>query len=244
MAELVKYEMHDEVATITMDDGKVNSLSVAMQQAVNDALDRAEQDKAIVVITGREGVFSAGFDLSTFMQGGEGVYDMLRGGADLALRVMTFPRPLVAACTGHVIAMGAFLSMCADVRIGAEGSFKYMCNEVAIGLTLPRFAIEIVRHRLRPADFNLALTTAHTYGPREAMTAGFLDRVVTPGNLADVAADTAARLTKLHTRAHEQSKQLVRERAIEALRDAIERELGSYDVFVSTVGKGMSVGSS
>jgi enoyl-CoA hydratase len=243
MAEILRYERSGPVATITMDDGKVNCMSLAMQSELGRALDQAEQDSAAVVLTGRTGVFCGGFDLATFTQGGEALYQMLKGGAELATRIMAFPAPVVVACSGHAVAMGVFLAIGADARIGAAGPFKIVCNEVAIGLTLPRFAIEVVRHRLAPAHFNRALVNAEVYSPEQAVEAGFLDRVVPPAELLSEATKTATALTRLNPRAHAQSKLLVREQALSAMRAAIEQEYGSYDTFVRTVASGLSAGS-
>jgi enoyl-CoA hydratase len=242
MTEILRYELSGPLATITMDDGKVNCMSLRMQAELNRALDQAEKDGAAVVLTGREGVFCGGFDLGTFMQGGESLYRMLKGGAELAARVMAFPRPVVTACSGHSVAMGAFLAMSADARIGAAGPFKIVCNEVAIGLTLPRFGIEIVRHRLAPSHFNRALINAETYSPEAAVEAGFLDRVVPAADLLVEATRVANSLTQLNAKAHAETKLLVREHALGALRAAIESELGSFDVFWGTIGSAMRVG--
>jgi enoyl-CoA hydratase len=242
MTEILRYELSGPLATITMDDGKVNCMSLRMQSELNRALDQAEKDRATVVLTGREGVFCGGFDLATFRQGGEDLYRMLKGGAELAVRVMAFPTPVVTACSGHAVAMGAFLAISADARIGAAGPFKIVCNEVAIGLTLPRFGIEIVRHRLTPAHFNRALINAETYSPEAAVEAGFLDRVVPAADLLAEATNVAKSLTQLNAKAHAETKLLVREHALGALRVAIESELGSFDVFLGTIARAMSVG--
>lgn len=241
MADIVRYDRSGRVATIEMDDGKVNCMSLAMMAELNRALDQAQRDGAAVVITGREGMFCGGFDLATFKQGGEPLYQMLKQGAELAARVMAFPSPVVTAWSGHTVAMGVFLGISADVRIGAAGAFKIVCNEVAIGLTLPRFAIEVVRHRLTPAHFNRALVTAETYSPERAVEAGFLDRVVPPADLLAEATKTATALTQLSAKAHAESKLLVRESALAALRNAIEVELGSFDTFKDTIGSAMKV---
>jgi len=239
MTEILRYERSGPVATITMDDGKVNCLSLTMLAELNRALDQAQEDKVVVVITGREGMFCGGFDLATFKQGGEPVYQMLKGGAELITRVLSFPRPVVTACSGHAVAMGAFLTMSGDVRIGAAGAFKVVCNEVAIGLTMPRFAIELSRSRLTPSHFNRAMINAEIYSPEAAVEAGFLDRVVPASGLRTEAANAAEALTKLNARAHAETKVLVRARALEGLRAAIATELGSIDVFVDTIGSAM-----
>ena len=231
MADLVTYELSGQVARITFDDGKANALSIAMLQALHAAFNRAEADKAIVVLTGRPGIFSAGFDLKVFAQGiPENVQEMLSLGAELALRILTFPTPVVTACTGHAYPAGAFLMLAADVRVGIEGAFRIGLNEVTIGLTLPKFAVEVSRQRLLPAYFNRLLVTGEMIGPREAVTAGFLDQVVDAAELGSTVEAIAQSLTKIDPMAHHATKMRVREPAARAIRAAIDEEItvGNY----------------
>jgi enoyl-CoA hydratase len=225
MGKLVSYERSEGVSTITADDGKVNAMSVAMMREINAALDQAEEHRSVVILTGRDGIFSAGFDLAVFKQGMEPLMEMLRVGARLTERLLSFPFPVIAACSGHGIAMGSFLLMSADVRIGVDGPFKIGMNEVAIGMTLPYFAVEIARHRLTPAYFDRAAILAELYSPQEAITPGFLDRVVSSDQLLDTARDTASALSKLDMPAHAATKLRVRGPMLEALRQAIASEL-------------------
>ena len=138
--DTVRYELKDRIATIRIDDGKRNALSPAVLREIYAALDRAESDKATVIITGREDVFSAGFDLKVMKRGGTEALRMLKLGYALTARVLAYPYPVVVACNGHVLAMGVFLLLSADYTIGTRGDFKVSANEVAIGLTLPRVA--------------------------------------------------------------------------------------------------------
>src|ERR1022692_3605639 len=124
MSGLATYELDGRIATITMDDGKVNAFSIPMLRAVHAAFDRAERERAVVVLTGRENYFSAGFDLNVFAGGGDDVLEMLTLGATLAERVLSFATPVVTACSGHAIAAGAFLPLSADARIGVDGPFQ------------------------------------------------------------------------------------------------------------------------
>ena len=151
MGTLVSYQLEDSIATIAMDDGKVNALSLQMLTELNAALDRASADRAVVVLTGRDGIFSAGFDLTVLRAGGSDASAMLRAGFALAKRMLSFPTPVLIACTGHAVAMGVFLLLSGDYRVGAGGPYKITANEVAIGLTMPRAAVEICRQRLTPA---------------------------------------------------------------------------------------------
>ena len=226
MAELASYELEGSIATITMDDGKVNAFSIPMLKALHTAFDRAERDGAIVVLTGRENYFSAGFDLKVFA-GGEvdQVIEMLTLGATFAERILSFPTPVIAACSGHAVAAGSFVLLAADLRIGTEGPFQIGLNEVKIGLTVPWFAIELARQRLTPAHFDRAVVNATMHSPSEALAAGFLDRVVSAGELRAASIDGAAALAELNLAAHAATKLRVRGSALKAIRTAIEAEL-------------------
>jgi enoyl-CoA hydratase len=226
VTDLLSYELNDSIATITLDDGKVNVLSPRMLSDINGALDRAEADDAIVVLAGRPGMFSAGFDLKILRTGGDEALAMLRAGFELAARVLSFPKPVVVACSGHAIAMGVFLLLSGDYRVGAGGPYKITANEVAIGLTMPRTAVEICRQRLAPAHFNRATVIAEVYDPDTAVAAGFLDRVVGPAELASTARDVAGQLRTLDMEAHAATKVRARSKALAAIRTAIDLDYG------------------
>lgn len=224
MDELVTCRLEDRIATITMDDGKANVLSPRMLAELDAALDRAAADRAVVVLAGRDGRFSGGFDLSVLMAGGPDAFAMLRAGFELSERLLSFPTPVVVACTGHAVAMGVFLLLSGDYSVGAAGSFKIQANEVAIGLTMPLAAVEICRNRLAPAHFNRAVVLAEAYAPDTAVDAGFLDRVVDPSELHEVAHAAAARLAELDMDAHAATKLRARGPALAAIRAGIESD--------------------
>jgi enoyl-CoA hydratase len=225
MSTLVTYRIGDSIATITMDDGKVNALSPQMLSGLDHALDQAVADRAVVVLTGRPGVFSAGFDLRVLRAGGSDAHEMLRSGFELAERILSFPTPVVIACTGHALAMGVFLLLSGDYRVGAAGEdHKIGANEVAIGLTMPSAAVEICRQRLAPAHFNRAVINAEIYPPDEAVAAGFLDRVVPISQLHDAARKSAAALGELDMAAHASTKLRTRSDSLKAIRAAIESD--------------------
>jgi len=225
MTELATYELQDRIATIAIDDGKVNAFSIAMLETLHANLDRAEADEAVVVLTGREKYFSAGFDLKVFSEQPERIVEMLTLGATLCERVLSFPTPVVVACSGHAIAAGSFLPLAADLRIGVEGPYKLGLNEVKIGLTVPLFVIELARQRLAPAHFDRAVVNATMYSPEEAVVAGFLDRVVPAEQLRARAQEAAEELAGLNAEAHKATKLRARGAALKAVRTAIETEL-------------------
>ena len=158
MNQIVTYKKSGKIGTITMDDGKANAFSPAMIAAVNDALNQADADGVVVILAGRKGRFSAGFDLSVMQQGPAASAEMVRSGALLAERLLSFKRPVIVACSGHALAMGAVILASVDYRIGVEGDFKIGLNEVAIGMTMPWFGVEISRARLAPTHLDRAVS--------------------------------------------------------------------------------------
>jgi len=224
---LVSYEKSAGVATVSMDDGKVNVMSTAMLNELTAAFERAEKDAEIVILTSaRQGIFSAGFDTKILgRKDPQEVFEMVRLGAELAARVLAFPRPVVAACPGHAYPMGAFLLLASDIRIGADGPYRIGLNEVAIGIPVPTFGLELARHRLLPAYLQRTALTGEMFAPSEAMTAGFLDRVVAAENLRETADAIAAVLRKIDFPSHASTKERLRRTTLATVRTAIDSEI-------------------
>lgn len=224
MSNKTQVKIDEGIAWITIDDGKVNAMSTELLGEIDGALDAAQDAGSVTVLSGRQGIFSAGFDLPTFKRGPEASLEMLRAGAQLIERLLSFPFPVLTVCAGHAYPMGAFLMLSADVRLGVAGPWKIGMNEVAIGLTLPKFAIELARHRLTPPGFAL-VATAHMFAPEEAMRLGYLDRVLGADELADAVRVEALRLCKLDMPSFAATKARINERALLAIRAAIREEL-------------------
>lgn len=223
------------VTTITMDDGKANALSPDMQSAIHDGLDRAVDAGTAVVIAGRDGRFSGGFDLGVMGDGGDAAVGMVIGGFELARRLLTFERPVVIACTGHAMAMGAFLLLSADLRVGPTGPFKVAANEVAIGMTVPYTAIELMRARLTPAAIQRSALLAEVFDPAGAVEAGYLDRLTEPGDvIAAAQASAAGAATSLDAAAHRRTKQRLRAPTVEAIDAALARDRAELETIFST----------
>lgn len=221
----IHYTLDNGIATLRMDDGKSNALSPLAFRELNAALDRAERDRAIVILTGREQVFSAGFDLKVLRAGGPNALRMLGAGYSITARVLSHPYPVIAACNGHVLAMGVFLMLSCDYAIGTRGDFKVSANEVAIGLTMPRVAAAMLRHRLRPADFQTAVTLSRYFPVEAARDAGFFDELADAATLMERARACAADFARLDMRAHAASKRRIRGALIRHIRRSVPLDL-------------------
>lgn len=187
--------MRGPVALMVLDYGRVNALDNEAIDSLRRTLDDAEQQAEAVVLAGRPGFFCGGVDTSVLAFDRRAVDDLLERYNDLILQLVGFPRPLVAACTGHAVGAGAALLLCCDVRIGAAGDFKIGFNEVAVGLPLYDLHYELARARLSPRYLALACNTAQIYTPDQAARVGFLDSATTEDPV-EQACGTAAGLAQ------------------------------------------------
>jgi enoyl-CoA hydratase len=196
----VTVERHGRVLLATMDDGRANALSTVMSGALRAVIDEAENDPSVgaVVIAGRPGRFCAGFDLGVIRGGDrEAILTMVRDGGRLVGQAYGAAVPVVAACTGHAVAAGALLLLGCDHRIGPDTDVKIGLNEVAIGLTLPPWALAIAEARLSPRHLQTSVVNSRLHSGPEAVDAGFLDAVVAPDEVVGAALARAAELAEL-----------------------------------------------
>lgn len=219
---------HEAYVLITLDDGKANALSFEVFEGINAGLDIAAAAGKVVLIAGRPGRFSAGFDLGVMQHGGDATRELVRAGATLARRLMAFDTPVVLAVSGHALAMGALLCLSADYRVGVLGDFKIGLNEVTIGMTLPRFGIELAQARLEETALTQAVGLARIYSPVAAVSVGYLDELVEAEALMGHAAGVAQSLAALNMPAHRATKARLRERFFQRFDEALKRDMEAF----------------
>ncbi len=221
----VTFELRDKIAVVGMDDGKANALSYALMDALDAALDRAEREASAVVLTGRKGRFSAGFDLSEMMAGPDKARALVTRGADCLLRLYTLPMPLVIACTGHALAGGALMVLTGDVRVATRGAFRIGLNEVQLGMPVPVLAMELARDRLIPAHLTAATLFANVVDPDGALAAGWVDELADDEGLHAKALAHAGRLAALPRDAYAKTKVSLRERTVRYIRETLPEDM-------------------
>ena len=218
----VNLRTKEDISIIQMDDGKVNVFSPDMIQNFNDILDQVPVDKGAMLITGREGMFSAGFDLKVMMSSPENAAAMVKSGFELLMRVFTFPRPVVAACSGHAIALGAFLLCSCDHRIGCKGDFKIGANELRNNMIVPTPILELAKFRLIKSHKQRALLNAEMYLIEDAVAPGYLDEVADQDKLFELAMAKAKDLATLAHPQYLQTKKLDQEDVAAKIYSGIE----------------------
>lgn len=224
MSELIQYNSEENHVIITITNGKANAISHEVIDALNTSFDKAEKEEKPVILTGQPGIFSAGYDLKSMTQSPESALELVTKGSQLSHRMLSFPYPIIAACSGHAVAKGAFLLLSTDYRLGIEGDFKIGLNEVLIGMTMHNAGIEIAKARLSPIYFERSVSCSEIYNPKDAITAGFLDKVVPQEHLLPTAVKVAEMFSKLNKKAHKETKLKVRESYLESLAKAIKQD--------------------
>lgn len=225
MNEFVSYLSDENYVIIGINNGKVNAISNEVIDGIHQALNIAEKDDKVVILTGLSGIFSGGFDLKVMTKSPEFAKGLVTKGSKLSYRMLSFPKPIIVACNGHAIAKGAFLLLSADYRIGVEGDFKIGLNEVMIGMTMHHAGIAIAKARLSEVYLNRSVNNAEIYNPKDAIKAGFLDVIVPESELILTAIKVATMFGKLNSKAHAETKLRVRKHHLESLENAIELDL-------------------
>ena len=211
-----------DVSIITLNDGKANVFSPEMSSTVSNLLDQVPGDKGSLVITGRTGIFSAGFDLKIISSGdADAVAAMVKTGFTLLARIYNFPRPVIAACSGHGVALGAFLLCCADYRLGAKGQFIVQANETRNNMSIPTPILEISKSRISKTHWYRAILNAEAYPVEKAIEPGYLDEVTEPDNLMIRAMEVANDLASLGHPHYKLTKDLDQKETLKRIHDAI-----------------------
>lgn len=220
---LANIKTEDNVSVITLDDGKANVFSPTMIAEFNALLDQVPTNKGSLLIHGRPGMFSAGFDLKVMMSGPEPAVEMVKSGFTMLKRVFSFPRPVVAACSGHAIALGAFLLCSSDYRIGAKGDYKIGANELRNNMIVPTPILEIAKFKLTKSHKQRALLNAEMYSIEDAVEPGYLDEVIDSENVFEMALEKAKDLATLAHPQYNETKILDQENVIKKISSGIDQ---------------------
>ena len=225
MTDSVHFEVRDSIALLRLDDGKVNALSPDLIEAAQTCLPRALDEAKALVVLGRPGKFSAGFDLRVMMAGPAAAGGLLSAGAELFMRLYEHPQPVVAGVTGHAIAGGVLLAASCDLRIGARGAFKIGLNEVSVGIPVPILAHALATDRVNPRYVTESVLFAKMYDPDAAVEVGWLDRLADPDAVEAEAIAAAAELARLPAGPYAKTKASLRRRTIDHVRATLAENI-------------------
>lgn len=228
-------EKRDGLGWLRLDDGKANAIQGEMLSQIDVALDTFERDPDLhgVVLTGRQGYFSAGMDLKLLptLPDAE-LKSTLLHLAKTTTRLFTFPKPTVAALSGHAVAGGCVLSLCCDVRLAAEGNYRIGLSEVSIGMAVPSFILGFMREAMPQSEWVRMALHGILLAPEEALQRGWVDALCPAESLEAEAAQAATRLRSLKLAAYGETKRRLRgataKQGLELFTDEITAFLGDF----------------
>jgi enoyl-CoA hydratase len=223
---MIAHETADGCACITFDDGKANAMSVEWFQRLNQTLDDVlSSDCSLVAFRGREGFFSAGLNTKVLTNlDSEGKTALASAFAKTMLRIFTLALPTLALINGHAIAGGAVLALSCDLRYAVDGPFRLQMNEVAIGIPVPSWMIHIATHAVGPHKSVELLQWARAFSMAEAASGGLVHRLLSPGEMDAVMADTAKQASSLNKPAFATTRQRFRGASTDAVLASLEAE--------------------
>ena len=221
-AKIATLTNKDDISIITLDDGKANVFSPKMIQDVNECLDKVPTESGALIISGRDGMFSAGFDLKIISSGDmQATMDMSLSGFKLLSRIFSFQRPVLAACSGHGIALGTFLLCCCDYRIGVKGDYMIGANEMRTNMVIPIPILELISHRVTASHKYRAILGAEMYSIQSGVEAGLIDEIVDSKDLMEAAMLKAKDLASMGHPSYTLTKELFIREPLQKINDAI-----------------------
>lgn len=204
------------VAILKLNRPPVNALDADTLNELSDRIDDLHaQDVDAAVLTGIEGIFSAGADLERVLESSSAEVD---AGIDALSRnfrtLFTFPRPIIAAVNGHALAGGAVITCACDYRImGRSGRIGAV--EHAAGVPFPSWALEVVRHNVPAGHFQEVVLLGRAYEPEDALRIGLIDAIVDDERLMDRALQIARRFAEIPRVTYASTKSLARRPTVE-----------------------------
>jgi enoyl-CoA hydratase len=201
-----------------IDEGLLAELHAALQRARDDATVRA------IVLTGSGAFLSAGFDLVAPRRDATAARRLQDLYRDTHLALLALPKPTVAWMNGHAVAGGLVLVLACDYRLGVEGDYKVGLNEIAIGASFPRVALEIVRLRLSHARASELTLGAALYPATQALRLGIVDELLPAESVAATLLRRAARLGAFPREAYAHTKAALVAEAVARVRSETAAE--------------------
>ena len=215
------------VAVLSLDDGKANALTMPEFEGLSRALaEIAASDAGAMVLTGRAGYFTAGLNLKVLPTlATPDLEALITRFGQVTLELLLFPRPVVAAVSGHALGAGAIFAFASDVRLFADGAFKFGLNEVPGGLFVPTFGIVSAKASAPAEHLTSLILHGRVFGPHEALQLKIAETLHAPDALLAAAIARAAGLAELGGHGYALTKKLLRGPLAEEARRALAAEV-------------------
>ena len=221
----VSVETNDAVTVVEIDRAPANAMSLELLDELVDALEQVAADvPAAVVIAGRAGFFSAGVDLKAVPRYGPDEQQRMVSGINrMVIATYGLSCPVIAAVTGHAIAGGLVLALCADLRVASlEG--RYGLTEIKVGVPYPQAAIGVVRAELPSHAARRLVLSNELIDGTEALRLGLFDEALEPDQVLPRAVELAIETAAFPVDVYAATKRELRSRTLAGITAAVETE--------------------
>ena len=219
----MSYQLNNNIATISIDDGKANAVNQNFIDQLYRNLDKAEQEASAVILTGRPGMFSAGFDLKALQGAPSAAGDLILRGMEMLVRLYEYPLPLISACAGHAIGLGAFLLLASDTRVGSAGEYQITFPETAINMPFTPVLLNLINDRISASHITSAALQSAPHTPEQGLAAGFLDAVVEIEQLMPQVQALAEKLAELPKERYCSNKRDIRANSLKSMHESLSK---------------------
>ncbi len=205
----IKVTIKDKIAVLALDRGRSNAINAEMVSELHQMVRNIEKDDHIagLIITGKEGFFSAGLDLIELYDYDEAkIRQFWVDFLSLVTAMTSFRKPMVAAISGHSPAGGCVLALCCDYRVMAEGKYIIGLNEVPVGIIVPETIFHLYAFWLGNAPAYRYMLEGKLMQVEEALGAGLIDELVKPESILHAAERRILKYIQLDAKTWQQSK--------------------------------------
>ncbi len=205
----IKVNIKDKIAVLQLDRGRSNAINSEMVAELHQMVLNIEKDDNIagLIITGKEGFFSAGLDLIELYQYDEGkIRQFWKDFLNLVTAMVSFRKPMIAAISGHSPAGGCVLALCSDYRIMAEGKYIIGLNEVPVGIIVPQSIFHLYSFWLGQATAYRFMLEGKLLQTDEALASGLIDELVKPESILHAAERKIQKYIQMESKTWQQSK--------------------------------------
>ncbi|MBM3401865.1 MAG: enoyl-CoA hydratase/isomerase family protein [Bacteroidetes bacterium] len=214
----IKVRIKDKIAVLSLDRGRSNAINSEMVSELHQMIRNIENEDSIagLILTGKDGFFSAGLDLiELYSYNQEQIKEFWIEFLSLVTSMVSFKKPMIAAISGHSPAGGCVLALCCDYRVMAEGKFIIGLNEVPVGIIVPDSIFHLYAFWLGNAEASRALLEGKLMTTQQALSAGLVDELVNSDSILHAAERKMLSYIQLERKTWQQSKMNIRKDLLE-----------------------------
>jgi len=229
--DLVEIENQDNVAIMRLTNGVTNPISLDLIKEISQNLKELKEDPSVcsVVLTGsNDKFFSIGFDLPNLYKKGEKeIRTFYRSYNRLCMDLYTYPKPTVAALTGHAIAGGCILAICCDYRVIASGKKLMGLNEIKLGVPVPYPGDVILKQIIGTRYAQMIMEMGEFFGPEQLMQMGMVNQVEKLKSVMERAVEQAKLLGDYPDMAY----RMIKKNRVESVKEQIMENLDEKEQY-------------